>query len=73
MSGAGILGASTAYQLAKEGARFYGALIKELELEGERETGGAPLAQLMLGRKTEVRLEELRLGESSNPIIRGHL
>ncbi|GIO44933.1 hypothetical protein [Paenibacillus apis] len=40
----------------------------------ERETGGAPLAQLMLGRTEDGgAFGGLRLGESFNPIIRGHL
>lgn len=77
MSGAGILGASTAYQPAKEG----GAILRSLDQRagaGGGAGGGARNRWSPVG-SIDVRTEDggafggLRLGESFNPIIRGHL
>lgn len=41
------------YALARAGARYYGSLIKELETEGERDTGYARVGALRLHRERE--------------------
>ncbi|MCH1638528.1 FAD-binding oxidoreductase [Paenibacillus timonensis] len=41
------------YALARAGARYYGPLIKELEIEGERDTGYARVGALRLHRERE--------------------
>lgn len=45
------------YKLAKEGARYYGALIKELEEGGERETGYARVGALRLHKDRDQLVE----------------
>lgn len=49
------------YSLAKSGAHYYESLIKELEAEGERDTGYARVGALRLHREREklVALEKL--------------
>ncbi|MCK8486915.1 FAD-binding oxidoreductase [Paenibacillus sp. MBLB2552] len=51
------------YRLAIAGARYYGPLIKELEKEGERDTGYARVGAIRLHREREklVALEKLAL------------